>query len=517
MNRIAILFFLLTSQLSFFQSIGQVQVYSDQIPADSIINSIYNEGNVVLSPDDSYLYFTRANHPENLGGINDDGDIWMAEIGLNGNWGEPKNVKSLNDIGLNQVIGFVDPRTLLARKGNSLVSYYYFNGRWFEPKTVDIPYFKPKSSHITGSVSHDGNFLVIAMESFGSHGVEDIYYSQKKSDGSWTPVKNLGEGINSKFQEITPFLASDNKTLFFSSNGYGGEGSFDVFVSQRLDDTWRKWSEPVNLGNKINTPGRESSFNFSSEQAEAYLVSTQNSEGYGDIKRVKIKPDIGSPDPVVKPKGTEKIPELKEMTVELKGKVTNKKTNKPEVNVEVIVYNLDSTYVYSDITNEQGDYRMKVASGLNYSIHGRKKLFFSIDDDFYIGLQPISEYSFEMTPVEEGTKMALEHVLFEQGKAVLIKESMDELNLIVEMMKQNPEVNIFLGGHTDNQGKASSNLKLSKDRVATVTHYLVSQGVSTDRISGKGYGGTRPRASNASLETRKLNRRVEVTIHLKNN
>ena len=109
--------------------------------------------------------------------------------------------------------------------------------------------------------------------------------------------------------------------------------------------------------------------------------------------------------------------------------------------------------------------------------------------------------------------MSLDHVLFRQGTPELLEDSYKELELVVEMMMLNPEISIFLSGHTDNQGKASANLKLSEDRVKAVTEYLVSRGIKKKRISGKGYGGIKPRASNADPETRKLNRRVEFTVH----
>ncbi|MEP2508615.1 MAG: OmpA family protein, partial [Reichenbachiella sp.] len=121
--------------------------------------------------------------------------------------------------------------------------------------------------------------------------------------------------------------------------------------------------------------------------------------------------------------------------------------------------------------------------------------------------------TYKLEPVIEGNTVTLDHVLFEQGQAVLIEGSQKELDLVVEMMKYNPDVSIFLAGHTDNQGKASLNVSLSEDRVQTVTQYLISHGVSKKRISGKGFGGTKPIASNASAETRKLNRRVEFTVH----
>jgi outer membrane protein OmpA-like peptidoglycan-associated protein len=121
-------------------------------------------------------------------------------------------------------------------------------------------------------------------------------------------------------------------------------------------------------------------------------------------------------------------------------------------------------------------------------------------------------WQFELVPLEKGTVFTLNKVYFERGKAVLLDSSFAELDRIAEVLQENPEIKVELSGHTDNQGSARLNLQLSRDRVEVVKNYLVEHGVDHDRIKGKGYGGTRPVASNASEETRKLNRRVEFKI-----
>jgi len=125
----------------------------------------------------------------------------------------------------------------------------------------------------------------------------------------------------------------------------------------------------------------------------------------------------------------------------------------------------------------------------------------------------IEEYL--LTPLEVGTTITLNKVYFERSTAQLLDDSFSELNRVAEMMSENPGVKIELSGHTDNQGSSKLNLQLSQERVDIVKQYLTEHGIDGSRIRGKGYGGTKPVASNASEETRKLNRRVEFTI-LKN-
>ncbi|MDW3211527.1 MAG: OmpA family protein [Reichenbachiella sp.] len=508
-NALFLFFFVIS-----FNSFCQIEIFSEQISLDSIINSTSDEPNVVLSPDGQTLYFTRKNHPHNAGGSKDQGDIWMSEKNENGAWTQAYNLKEINDERSNHIIGFLDSgRTLLLSNDNKLAVTYFNNGQWTTPKPFNIPYLNSKSKELTASVSADGKHILFGMESFGNYGVEDLYLSRMKPDGSWTSPKNLGAAINTQNQEITPFLAADNKTLFFSSNGHEGEGSFDIFMSTRLDDTWQKWSKPVNLGPKINTKGRERSFTFLLDDEYAYLSSTQNSDGYGDIKKVKIAPEI-SPIEIIE--DTVQVIDIveEEKIIAISGIVKDKKTNETIIGAEVYVTTEPLNKEFKTLTNSQGAFNLTVDEGNNYIV--KVKAFRYLSAEAVVtdaSLLNNEQLTFSLEPIIEGNTVTLDHVLFEQGKAVLIQGSEKELDLVVEMMKYNPDVSIFLSGHTDNQGKASLNIALSEDRVQTVMKYLVAQGVNKRRISGKGFGGTKPIASNASAETRKLNRRVEFTVH----
>lgn len=122
------------------------------------------------------------------------------------------------------------------------------------------------------------------------------------------------------------------------------------------------------------------------------------------------------------------------------------------------------------------------------------------------------EMNFKLQPIEVGTVVNLKSVLFELGTTDLVGESYDELNVVVDFLKTNPKVEIELEGHTDNRGDMNKNLVLSQQRVDMIKSYLVSKGISNKRISGKGYGGSRPIATSNTEEARKLNRRVEFRI-----
>ncbi|MEO9804294.1 MAG: OmpA family protein [Reichenbachiella sp.] len=492
----------------------QIEIFSQHITLDSIVNSASDELNVVVSHDGQLIYFTRKNHPENIGGTNDKGDVWVSEKSPNGNWSPSYNLKAINSPKSNTIIGFMNVGgTMVLHDADGFKLSYQKKGQWSKLTSFEIPYFNSKSKELTACVSSDGRNILFGMESFGSYGVEDIYISRLNSNGKWTSPKNLGSTINTPNQEITPFLAADNKTLFFASNGHGGEGSFDIFMSTRLDDTWQNWSPVQNLGPKVNTKGREQSFTFLPDAEFAYLSSTQNSDGYGDLKKVKISPDITPVEIEVDTTRVTDIVEEKNI-VALSGSVVDKKTERKIIGAQIFVTTEPTNQEYKTLTNSDGEFNLSITEGNSYVVKIRAYQYMSsesvLTDANVVGGE---KSTYKLEPVIEGNTVTLDHVLFEQGQAVLIEGSQKELDLVVEMMKYNPDVSIFLAGHTDNQGKASLNVSLSEDRVQTVTQYLISHGVSKKRISGKGFGGTKPIASNASAETRKLNRRVEFTVH----
>lgn len=493
---------------------GQVKIYSHHISLDSVVNSAADEQNVIISPDGKLLYFTRKNHPENTGGPSDPGDIWVSERNENGDWTSAYNLRSINNQKNNIIIGLTNAgRTMIMRDGHQFAIANKNGGKWSTPQPFEVPYFKSKSKEFSASISADGRYLLFGMESFGSYGVEDIYVSQRQSDHSWSNPKSLGRQINTAYQEITPFLAADNKTLFFASNGYDGEGSFDIYVSVRLDDSWQNWSTPVNLGAKVNTPGRERSFSFLQDDEFAYLSSTQNSDGYGDIKKVKIVPNI-IPEQVLVDSLIKSVEDSQEKLLAIRGQVFDKKSGQKLIGAEISIVTEPTQTEVRTLTNSTGHFTASVSEGDSYEIKIRAYRYLSVEEIVTENqLLNSDTLIFNMEPIIEGNTVTLNHVLFEQGKAILIEGSQKELDLVVEMMKYNPDISIFLAGHTDNQGKASLNVELSQDRVQTVTDYLISHGIDKKRISGKGYGGTRPIASNASIETRKLNRRVEFTVH----
>ena len=507
------------------------------------INSVYDEQNPVLSPDGKIMYFTRKNHPGNAGGRKDGGDIWFSELGEDGVWNVAKRLNGVvNNKEYNAIIGFSNDGKLMylqnhyskdgnAPKTQGISVSKLVNGRWTFPEKLTIAYYYNRSKEPSMRISEDGRTMVLSIESYDTKGAEDIYVSFRNKDNTWSQPVNLGSTINTGFQEMTPYLAKDNITLFFASNGHGGFGSRDIFISRRLDNSWKKWTKPTNLGKSVNTKGVELSYHLPGGDY-AYYVSTQNSEGFGDIQRHKLTEEIEKPDNLVdlelldtvdalqivadEPETPEINIEKTDRYIEIQGKVVNANDLKQPVKALLSYRQVDGqggiATTYSN--DSSGAYQIDLKEGFVYHLTVAAEGYMNTEERLVVTQTsaPSLQKYYLLTPLEIGTTVNLKNVLFERGTSNLLEDSYTELNSVVKMMEDNPNVNIELQGHTDNQGSGKLNLQLSQKRVDVVKAYLVEKGIESLRISGKGFGGTRPIASNASEETRKLNRRVEFTI-----
>lgn len=506
------------------------------LPTNSfqLINSSNDEQNPVISPDGETLYFTISNHPLNIGGKKDPGDIWFSRW-MGEQWSAPIHGGALlNDRAYNAVIGVslkgdqlflyghYDPNGLAKTQGIS-VSHNSGNG-WSRPANIIIPYFQNKSGLCCGTVSEDGTILIFSAETYGTHGVDDLYVSLN-TNGKWSEPKNLGPVINTQFQEVSPSLSADGKTLYFSSNGRKGRGSFDVYASTRLDETWINWSTPVNMGDNINSGGRELYFRPHPTLGYALFTSTINSDGYGDIKAYDPDQRLSKRDSIIAVAESQRMPdtlriaEVKHDTtkaanpkrITVYGKVVNSKTGEP---VQARIAFVGPGRNTQTTTSLADGYTISISATDEYSITIEAQGYISTMEKLDIDTYEMRELemNFSLQPVAVGTVVNLKNVLFAQAKTDILPESYPELNLVVKFLQDNPNVRIELSGHTDNRGVHADNVKLSQQRVNKVKEYLVSKGVDAKRISGKGYGGTKPIASNDTEESRRMNRRVEFTI-----
>lgn len=485
---------------------GQITFYGEPQPV-SALNSSGAEDYLFYDTVEDVLYFARSKYVGNTGGRRDNGDIWYATV--KGGEVTSAQASTVNTEDFESPIGMMGTELVysrLLRKAGSKTSGVMRGG-----ELEHIPFYSNRGAVQSGSLSADGNYLILSMEGHTGYGVEDLYICKRTIDGGWSAPRNLGSLLNTGLQEVSPYLAKDNRTLIFASNGHGGEGSFDLFLTTRLDDTWLKWTPPVSLGPDINSPGAETSFAMDANEEFAYFVSTQNSVGYGDIQKIRIRSEIEPAEKDTVDVRLRLVPRRKKPVTSMQYLLIDKATGKRVDGIAIVMG--DSIQVRS---GEGGVIRVYPDSlGLrgDVALEFKSKGYFPQARHLSTGsLEGIFTDTLAMDPLSAGNVIALDHVLFERGTSNFLESSMEELGLVLEMLKENPEVGIYLKGHTDNVGNATLNLHLSSKRVDAVRDYLIGQGIASDRIDGKGYGGAEPIASNKSEDTRKLNRRVEFEV-----
>ena len=496
------------------------------------LNSAADEQIPILSANGKTIFFTRGHHAENTGGKADKGDVWLSHFSDSAGWSEPKKLPApINNQFYNGVFDLSGDKLLLYSiyrngqpplPGISMSNSVSWPMNWKMPQSSGIKYFQNKSANNGNTISRDGKIIILSLESFKSLGAEDLYVSVwDASENGWTEPKNLGDQINTKLQELTPFLAPDKKTLFFSTNGRGGIGSRDVFVSQRLDDTWTNWTEPRNMGETVNTEGAEMGYRYYPELEFAVYTSTKDSDGYGDIHIIPVTPEdinhlineeIFVPMDIadIEPEHNNLPVAEGEHTVVIKGKISDFSTT-------------EAVFARTKILGEEGfeqehfndtTFSFTLLSKRNYTLQIEAEGYFSKQIELLIKTDEAKEFirNVEIERIVTGARIELKNVLFIRGEAQFLESSYDELNLVAEMMANNPTMIIELAGHTDGIGNVHLNKRLSQERVDAVINYLVEKGIDSARLSGTGYGGTVPIASNATESTRKLNRRVEFIV-----
>lgn len=471
------------------------------------INSEAVEIGPIISPDGKTLYFCRGGHPENTGPRKEQ-DIWYSTLGDDGVWTKAVNIgHPLNNVYSNHVQSVTpDGNTLLLGNSYSFPNNDYApcithrtSSGWSKPEKLTIEDFHNFGTYMECCLFDDGKVLLMAMQRRETYGGGDIYVSFRNDDGSWTKPMNIGPVINSNKDETSPFLASDGQTLYFSSKGHGGFGDSDVFMSTRLDSTWKNWTKPRNLGYLINSPGFDGFYRIPASGDYAYFASHFNSYGSVDIFKIKL-PESAKPKPVLL----------------ISGKVLNSKTKEPLA--ALVYYETLRDGKEAGIARSNpitGEYKITLPAGEKYGFRAEAQGFLSINDN--IDARNVEKYTelnrdLELSPIEINQAVKLNNLFFAFASAELSTESFPELRRLVRFLKDNHKVKFEVQGHTDNIGSAERNMQLSQERAQKVADFLIENGIDKNRVVVKGFGMTIPFTSNNTEAGRQKNRRVEFKI-----
>jgi len=466
------------------------------------INSTSDEYFPMVNPSATMLYFT-SKRKSQFGGEGNE-NLYTVPIYESG-FGKvtllPEPLNSTKNEGSSSFTG--DGQTIVFSRcgdtdgiGNCDIYMARFNGtNWEEPHNMGQVINSSKWD-AQPSISADGTKLVFASNRSGGIGKEDIYISYKDTSGNWGIPQNLGNVINTSDYEKSPFLAADGRTLYFSSSGHGGAGKADMFKSVLINGVW---SQPVNMGSKINTPYDDLFFTTSASGEYAFFAS-KRPEGQGGFDIYQF----GLPEHL-KPTATTIV----------RGTVWDAEQNPIPANI--IVQDLTTGDVLTTTTShpQTGKYTVTLPSGRNYSmIVNSERRFFNSQNfrlESQIAYEEINR-NITLEEIKKGAKARLNNIFFDTGKSNLTLDSRIDLNRIVKLMQENPTMIIQIGGHTDNTGNDATNLSLSLKRAKAVKRYLTDASIASERIDTKGYGASEPFTTNLTEEGRALNRRTEFLI-----
>ncbi|MFO7940472.1 MAG: OmpA family protein [Bacteroidales bacterium] len=503
----------------------------------SRINTQHDDYNAVLHPNDSLLYYTSRSKDsrkddrykldnkfyEEIFVARAAGELWRR--------GQPVE-KRLNSDNHESVLAFNEDGSKIfiyngeKRDGEILVSEYR-KGKWRRLKTINRIGSGDKETSITFMPGDSVAFFVSERSKEGLGG-KDIYWTHKNAKGKWEHPVNLGNVVNSIYDEEAVFWDPSTERLYFSSKGHNSMGGYDVFYTSQADDG--SWTQPVNIGFPVNTPNDELFFHPIAESNQAYL-SAKRDNGLGGFDIYKLiflgeekellsatannwlTWDVNQ-DPILfyqEPEGI-KV----DTSVYLAGHILDSQSQSPIVGALEVVDLEKSEVIGKAITDTSGAYKIRLPERKEYGIEITAKEYLYFVKILDVSQMPVEEglvkKDFTLDKVAVGAKMILKNIFFQTNSSSLKSSSYTELNRVVELLKNNPGIRLEISGHTDNVGSYRANLKLSEDRAKSVVDYLVEQGIDKKRLEYKGYSFTDPIANNNTEEGRSQNRRVEFKI-----
>jgi len=468
------------------------------------VNSPFDEYRVSLTADDSIMIFTRLlpltpdAQPQE--------DIYLSRS-HNSTWSLAKAAGSILNTADNEGAQTISADGIsiiftACNRPNSFGScdlYFTFKTHkgWAPVKNLGKPISSPYWES-QPSLSADGRTLYFVSNRPGGFGGQDIWVSKLDAKGYWSNPLNLGSKINTGGNEISPFIHLDNQTLYFASDSLIGLGGYDLFMARRENDN--SWQTPQNLGFPINSHNDEISLVIDTKGAWAYFSADKVLGKGKDIYRFKV------PEPI------------KPQTVTyMKGIVYDAETNERlQANFELFDLKKQKLEISSYSSFGTGEFLLCLNCNFNYALNVSKSgyLFFSQNFNLlenYSSHQPFL-MNIPLQPIKAGKKFVLENVFFETDSYELKAESFTELNKLIDFLTNNKTIRIEIGGHTDNVGGEAYNMRLSENRAKTVYNYLINKGIAANRLTFAGYGYFQALDTNDTETGRARNRRTEVKI-----
>ncbi len=451
------------------------------------VNSRCEELNPMVSADDNNIYYSIREC--DLAGTNarEDDDLFHAQRDSSGHWKHFIKVSSTINNKYNQgMIGISGDNSTLYYKGyydgykqTVWMAQRSSEGKWSKPAPVNVPRYTELNRYTGKSISSNRKIMLCYLEEANSIGNTDLYVAFSEDGINFSKPKNLGAVVNTPLSEFGAFLAPDNKTLYFASYGHGVYGSADIFVTRRLDDTWKKWSKPENLGPEINSADFDAYFSISASGKYAYLVSADNgTAGKSEIVRIQL-PQSAKPDPVVL----------------IKGRVLDAKTKLPlksEVISTILKTNTRALVAVTD--SADGKYQIILPAGELYDFLASKKGYYA--NSQHIDLTATTDYTeivkdIFLQPVEVNNDtdqvVHLNNIFFVDCSDTIKKESYVELQRLSKFLKKNKDLDADIDQFMQKGGECPNTEELADKRAQAIKKYLVKDGIAETRLKHKSH------------------------------
>lgn len=395
------------------------------------------------------------------------------------------------------------------RKGTRDVNLYisrFQRGEWTTPEIMTIS--DPEAWDSTPAFSRDGRTLYFASNRPGGYGGIDLYAASVDNAGRWSNVRNMGEAINTPGHEMFPYVTDDGK-LYFSSDGHPSMGALDIFVAIRSEGQ----ITIENLGPPVNSTADDFGMSFTTLKDGYFTSNRAGGKGDDDIYAF-VNND----------------PDLKTVNYFLAGiTVTEEEESGEEKKLEDVKVSLafpESSPINTQNSGDEGAFKFAVEGGTNYELIGEKEGYFTTRVAFStIGKTiPQEELIDLVTDTTFTTKLVLnkividraivlENIYYEFDEFFITDAAAVELDKLVNILEDNPQINIELSSHTDAQGDNDYNQKLSQRRAESAVQYLVDSGIDPSRITARGYGEEQLIIKNAmNDEQHEINRRTEFKV-----
>lgn len=511
-----------------------VRVFIDNL--GDKINTEFDDYSPVLSPDGGTIYFT-SRRPLGKNPKQDRVDHKYFENvfysrNIDNQWVNAQPIPGKVNTKTHEATAGISPdgRTLFVYrgdKGGDLFESRIKQDKWGKPRKLPRGLTSKGSQETSIVFSSDGRRVYFISDRSEGFGGKDIWTASRDDRGRWSEPINMGGGINTPYDEESVFLANDNVTLYFSSQGHNSMGGFDIFKTELRNG---RWLQPVNIGYPINTPDDDLFFVLAPQGDLAYY-SSMKTDGLGgsDIYAVTFLGPEKQPEFPVKQHLIASVARplehnLMEQEVEvvsipmtiLKGRILDDKENTPlAATLELYDNETEELLAQFSSNSETGEYVISLPGGKNYGIAVKADDYLFHSENINISEAIVSREiinDIRLKKVEVGESIVLNNIFFDTGAATLRPESYMELGVLYRLMTENPSLKIEISGHTDNVGSAAINKRLSEQRANAVVEFLISKGIDASRLSYKGYGFEKPLATNETAEGRQLNRRTEFEI-----